>query len=112
MSSYLSVDSLIDSFTPPAVARISDQLSCGDFIMTGSPNVFVNGLPVARKLDFTTGHTDGDDWWKTVPIISGSRSVFVNRLPIARVEDVALIHCASSCHVGKISEGSRNVFAK
>ena len=41
----------------PGLARVGDQLACGDVIATGSGNVFINGLPAARlQSDSTSGH--------------------------------------------------------
>ncbi|PID66584.1 MAG: PaaR repeat-containing protein [Gammaproteobacteria bacterium] len=72
---------------------------------SGSPNVFVNGLPAFRQGDSWAAHT--------CPIIpnthgssqaGGSNSVFVNGRPLARVGD------AVACG-GSIATGSSNVYA-
>ena len=101
----------------PAVARLTDVFTDTDVIATGSGNVFVNGLPVARLTDMTTGHSlPGHTTYPPVPITVGSGSVFVNGLPIARLGDKHDVHCdtghpASDCHDAAISSASGNVFA-
>lgn len=94
----------------PAAGRISDRLSCGDVIKTASADVYADGLPIARLNDITTGHTSGPSSWRSVKINQGSENVFINNRPVARIGDTAEQHCASSCHVGKIQNGSPTVF--
>lgn len=94
------------------VARLSDTFADDDVITTGSGNVFVNNLPVARLSDVTTGHSSGTCFWPAAVINSGSGKVFVNNLPIARLSDTHTTHCCgSSCHDSVITTGSGNVFS-
>jgi len=94
----------------PAVTRISDPYSCGDTSAAGSGNVFVNGLPVSRITDATTGDPCG-----APPTIAaaGSGTVFANGLPVCRVGDALVPHAcpSSSPHGGTFSAGSPNVTA-
>jgi len=66
-------------------------------IITASGNVFINGIPAARKGDMLAPHHPG------VRIITeGSSSVKINGMPAARITDA--INCG-----GKIIVGSGNV---
>jgi len=94
----------------PAAGRISDRLSCGDFIKTGSADVYADGLPLARENDITTSHSSGRDFWRSVKLVEGSSNVFINNRPATRVGDAAEQHCSRSCHVGKVQKGSPTVF--
>ena len=100
-----------------AVARIGDKFVDTDTIATGSGDVFVNSIPVARLSDTTTGHTlPGHTFYPPVPITTGSGSVFVNNLAIARLTDKHAVHCdsphpASDCHDSVISIASGDVFS-
>lgn len=92
------------------VARLSDKTSCGDVIVQGSGNVFVNGLPIARLSDKTSGHES----WHPNFIVEGSGNVFANGLPIARVGDKHAGHSSKSpspYHQTAIATGSSNVKA-
>ena len=94
----------------PAVARIGDPISCGDTIIAGSPNVFVNGIAVTRKsIDGTSGHPCGPP---TV-LESGSSNVFINGIPVVRVGDDIVNHgtCSGPPHDGIVTSGSPDVFA-
>jgi len=75
-------------------------------IATGSPNVFVNGKPVATLGSISTPHlTYAKKCFPHVAAVSfGSTSVFVNGLPIARLGD-PLTFCTF------IATGSPTVFA-
>lgn len=93
----------------PAVTRIGDAdvPHCSGMVRAqGSPNVFVNGIPVSRQGDVNTPHLlpgspcPGHD----APITTGSRTVFANGKGVGRVGD-ALSAC-TSC-----AQGSPNVFA-
>ena len=76
----------------PEIARRGDLTSCHDecrpvSIVTGSPNVFVDGLPVARVGDTCAPHAC-NRWPNPHPlhtpvIVSGDSSVLVNCLPVA-----------------------------
>lgn len=77
-------------------------------IATGSPTVFVNGLPVATVGSLSTPHLMFvPKTKKCIPhaatVVTGSSSVFVNGLPVARVGD-ALSMCTF------IATGSPTVF--
>ena len=97
----------------PAVVRLGDICTGHECFpprsnVEGSPNVFVNGLPVHRVGDSWDVHTC------THPEIphgshagsqsSGSSKVFVNGRAVARIGDS--VSCGSSC-----ASGSPNVFA-
>jgi uncharacterized Zn-binding protein involved in type VI secretion len=76
----------------PAVARRTDPgvpHCTGYTIATGSPDVFVNNLPVARVRDLSTPHLlPGSPCPSHVSAIqSGSSTVFVNGRAMARVGD-------------------------
>lgn len=68
-----------------AAAHIGTKLShgFGGLVITGSPNVTVNNIPVARVSDTVTCPTHG-----TQTITTGSSTVFANELPIARLGDM------------------------
>lgn len=93
----------------PKDARLTDiwvgaceACSCSyGYIITGSPNVFVNRLPSARKYDITICAACG----RTGMIVTGSPNVFVNCRPDARVTDI--VACGNS---GIIVTGSPNVY--
>ncbi len=89
---------------PPA-ARITDMHTCpeatpephvGGPVISGSPNVFINGLPAARVGDPLTCVGPPD------LIAKGSTGVFINGLPAARMGDL-------TAHGGVIIGGSPNV---
>lgn len=82
----------------PAAARKGDPISHGGEILDGSGNVFVNGVPKARKTDPVFCVIHGIQ-----SVVQGSPDVFVNGLPAARVGD--LISCGAI-----IVAGSPNVF--
>lgn len=69
--------------------------------LTGSPNVFVNGLPIHRVSDAWDTHCDSD--CHDSILVVGSSSVFVNGLPVGRVGDA--VECGST-----VATGSLNVF--
>lgn len=77
----------------PAVSRVGDV--CAPFvtvpvIVTGSPNVFVNGRPVAREGDFT-GTFKKKQGRSILTLTSqllapkGQQTVFVNGKPVAQI---------------------------
>lgn len=89
-------------------ARLGDQgvPHCSGYtIATGSPNVFVNGKPMAAVGDTSTAHLrPGTPCRGHVASISqGSGSVFVNGRAVARVGD-ALAGCTL------VATGSPDVF--
>jgi uncharacterized Zn-binding protein involved in type VI secretion len=93
----------------PAVARQGDAgaVHCSGYtISTGSPDVFIDGRPVARDGDSSTVHQKPSGN-KCVPhvskIIATSSTVFVNNRPIAVVGD-RLSECT------QIIQGSPSVF--
>jgi uncharacterized Zn-binding protein involved in type VI secretion len=85
----------------PAAARKGDEIQCeGEigYILDGSPNVFCNGLPLARVGDPVECFIHGAQ-----SISGGSGTVFANGSGVARVGD--------PCSCGAIiSSGSPNVF--
>jgi uncharacterized Zn-binding protein involved in type VI secretion len=93
----------------PAQGRIGDPFTCGDHIATGSPNVFVNGLPMARNGDATTGH----GCWTPNKLIQGASTVFANNIPISYVGHKNAVHrCDDNHHQGAIAKASPNVFTE
>lgn len=88
-------------------ARITDMHTCpqttalvphvGGPVVTGSPDVFINGRPAARVNDNATCCGPQDK------ISEGSASVFINNKPAARMGD-------RTAHGGIIVSGSGNVF--
>jgi len=96
----------------PAVSRIGDLIATGHGCDTtapigeGSTNVFVNGIGAARQTDAIAPHTIPSGLLcvpHSAVVNRGSPTVFVNGLPLARVGD--------SADLGRIIEGSSNVFA-
>jgi len=80
-------------------ARISDQ--CGGTILTGSSDVFINGLGAAFVSSKISPHDSRPVHNATV--MTGSSSVFVNGLPLARLGD------KGTC-VHQVSTSSTDVF--
>jgi uncharacterized Zn-binding protein involved in type VI secretion len=66
---------------PPA-ARLGDTISHEGVIVTGSPDVFVEGPPSARLTDEALCDIHDEQ-----SIVSGSLTVLVNGLPKARIGD-------------------------
>lgn len=62
----------------PQVCRIGDPHACGNTDAGGSPDVFVNGIPVHRIGD---GHAHG------AVQVGGSWTVFANGRGVARIGD-------------------------
>ena len=81
-----------------SVARIGDTGSHGGAIVTGSPNVTVNGIPIARVGDTYLCSIHGPN-----PIVQGSLKTTANNLQIARIGD------PTACGATIIS-GSPNTF--
>lgn len=89
----------------PSAARQGDPgvVHCSGYVIaSGSPDVFVNGLPVARVGDPSISHLGSGCVNHTSTIIVGSPNVFVNGRPLARVGD-ALSACT------QIAQGSPDV---
>jgi len=75
-------------------------------IQTGSPDVFINGIPAARKdLDYAN-ISDEDDNESNHTIIEGSPTVFINNKSAAREGDQITPHRGDQI---KISSGSSDV---
>ena len=72
-------------------------------LITGSPNVFINGKPAGRVGDSYDSHGCLLHPSHNDQIISGSSKVFINGMPAARVGD----RVSNNSTVG---EGSDNVF--
>lgn len=91
----------------PGAARIGDAFSCGDFVANGSPNVFANNLPIARKGDPTTGHA----CWDPNKIVTACSSVFANNKLVAKKGDMDQVHCCkgAACHNSPLITASTNV---
>mgnify|MGYP006267116867 CR=1 FL=1 len=66
------------------VLRATEDI-CGGLILTGSPNVFINGFPVVRVGDQVASYG------RIGPgvMVTGSPFFFVNGLPVCRVGDVS-----------------------
>ena len=77
----------------------------GYVIATGSPNVFVNGRPVAARGDVSSPHLRPGKPCPghVAPIATGSGTVFVNGRPVARIGD-PLAGCTL------VATGSTDVF--
>ena len=93
----------------PSVTRKGDKStghdSCGGTsLISGSPNVFVNGKPCGRKSDTYSSHGCIVHSSHSDVISGGSSTVKVNGLPIARVGDAVSIG-------GSVATGSSNVKA-
>ena len=91
----------------PAVTRVGDAdvPHCSGMVRAeGSPDVFVNGIPVSREGDLNTPHLlPGDPCpGHSAPIARGSNSVFANGRAIGRVGD-PISGCTS------VAEGSPDV---
>lgn len=87
----------------PAISRVTDMSTghdnCGPRpSIQGSPDVFINGLPVNRVGDQWAEHCNHGG-----STIQGSANVFVNGMPVGRVGDP--IDCGDT-----IAQGSPNVF--
>jgi uncharacterized Zn-binding protein involved in type VI secretion len=92
----------------PAAIRIGDPTACSDHDAGGSPNVFINGIPVGRIGDPTTGH----GCWHPNSNLQGSPDVFANNIGVTRVGD---LHVGHSCpdngfHQTAYSSGSPDCF--
>jgi uncharacterized Zn-binding protein involved in type VI secretion len=93
----------------PAITRIGDAdvPHCSGMTRAqGSPNVFVNGIPVSRQGDNNTGHLlpGAPCPAHAAPIAVGSTTVFINGKGCGRIGD-AISGCTS------VAAGSPNVFA-
>ncbi len=91
----------------PAARAFKDQAGPRDGypatpVMTGSPNVTVNGQPAARVTDEAVPHTKSKASTHNRFVAEGSKAVRINGLPAARMGDA--IHCG-----GTIISGSPNV---
>jgi uncharacterized Zn-binding protein involved in type VI secretion len=91
----------------PAVTRLSDNCTGhGPYpprqSTSGSPDVFVNGLPLHRVSDTWATHCAGT--CHDSVLSEGSPTVFCNNLPIGRIGDI--IACGS-----QVATGSPNVFS-
>lgn len=83
----------------PKVCRIGDTGDHGGAIATGSPDVFVNGIPVARIGDIYDCLLHGPN-----PLVTGSPDVFANDRKVVRIGDLA------SCGAAMIT-GSPDTYA-
>jgi len=93
----------------PAVTRIGDADTphCSGMVRAqGSPNVFINNIPVSRQGDNNTGHLlPGSPCPShSAPIAVGSTTVFANTKGVGRIGD-GISGCTS------VAAGSPNVFA-
>ena len=93
----------------PAVTRIGDAdvAHCSGMVRAvGSPNVFVNNIPVSRQSDVNTVHLlpGAPCPAHAAPITKGSSTVKVNNLGCGRIGD-GISGCTA------VAAGSPNVFA-
>jgi len=93
----------------PAVTRIGDAdvPHCSAMVRAvGSPNVFINNIPVSRQTDVNTVHLLPGSPCPShaAPIAVGSTTVFANNLGVGRIGD-AVSGCTS------VAAGSPDVFA-
>jgi uncharacterized Zn-binding protein involved in type VI secretion len=93
----------------PAVARKGDSCTGHDSFpprasTSGSPNVFINGIPAHRQGDGWATHCNPTPSCHASSLSAGSPTVFVNGKPLGRVSDP--VACGSS-----VASGSPNVFA-
>lgn len=72
-------------------------------LVSGSPNVFINGKAAGRVGDPYSPHGCEDHSTHTPHIASGSSSVFINGIPAGRIGDS--VDCG-----GSVAQGSPNVF--
>ena len=98
----------------PGVARLGDKCTGHDCFPprksnSGSPNVFINGIPALRVGDSFETHCctceDMPHGCHDGTLKSGSSSVYVNGKPLGRIGD------SVSCG-GTVATGSGNVFAE
>lgn len=87
----------------PPVTRVGDcntgHDSCpGVPLSSGSPNVFVNGIPVGRIGDPYVTHGCPIHKPHVPTLASGSGSVLVNGIPVSRIGDS--VSCGGSAAVG------------
>lgn len=92
----------------PKATRLNDNNTGHDAcpprpLITGSKNVFINGLPAGRVSDKYATHSCIEHSPHQDFISEGSSSVFINGLSAGRVGDAVLIG-------GNVLEGSNNVF--
>ena len=92
----------------PAVTRVTDNNTGHDacppvHLVSGSPNVFANGLAVCRIGDPYSVHGCIVHVPHTPHLAAGSSSVFVNGIPVSRIGDA--VDCG-----GNAAQGSPNVF--
>jgi uncharacterized Zn-binding protein involved in type VI secretion len=93
----------------PAVTRVGDAdvPHCGPMTRAqGSPDIFVNGIPVSRQGDINTPHLlPGVPCpTHTAPITIGSLKTFANNKGVGRIGD-ALTACTA------VAQGSNDTFA-
>lgn len=68
--------------------------------LAGSPDVFVEGIPIVRVGDMWAPHTNRQTVHQGSGA-TGSPTVFANGVPIQRIGD--LIDCGSLCMMGSIT---------
>lgn len=97
----------------PAVTRLGDICTGHECFpprhsTSGSPNVFVNGIPAHRQGDswavHTCTHPDVPHGSHGSNLASGSKTVYANGKQLGRIDDP--VSCGSS-----VATGSKNVFA-
>ena len=91
----------------PPVTRIGDNNTGHDAcpsvpLASGSPNVYVNGMPVGRIGDSYVTHGCPDHSPHTPHLASGSGTVIINGVPVSRIGDA--VDCG-----GAVAAGSPDV---
>lgn len=95
----------------PAAVRIGDNISCGDHVAMGSPNVFIENKPAGRQTDMTTGH----GCFFPTRLATGAATVYVNNLALAVVGLTQIIPHACVVvppHPGTSVTGAATVYAQ
>ena len=88
----------------PGAARATlDKVVGGGLILSGSPNVFIDGMPAVRVGDPVAPHRSSPPHTNSPKIAQGSPTVFCNGLPLSRLGDMA--NCKDI-----ITGGSNDVF--
>ncbi|MGQ8775423.1 PAAR domain-containing protein [Serratia sp. NA_112.1] len=82
-------------------ARIGDAISHGGAITSGSPNVFINGIPAGVVgISVAACSLHGAS-----VVASGSGTVFINGSPAARLGDTTSCGASITCGSGNVLIG-------
>lgn len=91
----------------PNATRLNDYNTGHDLcppvpLITGSDDVFINGLPAGRETDVYQAHGCDVHPLHNDVVDFGSSTVFINGLPAGRIGDVVIL-------AGNVAQGSSNV---